>query len=151
MGKYFDNSEFLVEFRVFKETNVKTEKLGEMLLKLAKHKSTEGKFSSYTWKDEMISESIFTCLRYLHKFDEKIENPNPWGYFSKIIHNSFLNYISQQKKHSVIKDTCYNNLDFIQDGFEEDETKYFNIHAIDYQLIVGNKKRRRRKKRKKKK
>ena len=72
--------------------------------------------------------------------------------YGKIIHNAFLNYIAKQKKHSNIKDVCYKNLDFLlEDSCYEkgSEAQYFNVSAIDYQVIRGKKKKKRRKKKKK--
>jgi len=144
---YINNKKLLEEIEKYKETGIKTEELGRMLLLLAKRYSNKGSFNGYTWKEDMIAESVLTCIKYMHNFRTDVDSPNPFAYFSRIIHNSFLNYISKQKTHSIIKDTCYKNLDFIMpDENQEDEYKYFYIHGIDYQPIIGNKKKKRKKK-----
>lgn len=144
---YIKNENLLKELKIYEETKVQTEELGRMFLLLAKRYSERGNFAGYSWKDDMIGESVLTCLKYMHNFDVNIDNPNPFAYFSRIIHNSFLNYISKQKTHSKIKDICYKNLDFITpDSNVDDENLYFNIHGIDYQPIIGNKKKKKRKK-----
>jgi DNA-directed RNA polymerase specialized sigma24 family protein len=137
----------LDEIKTFKEDKIQTEELGRMFLLLANRYSDKGSFSGYSWKDDMICEAVLTCLKYMHNFDTSIENPNPFAYFSRIIHNSFLNYISRQKKHSRIKDICYKNLDFITpDSNTDNDWKHFEVNGIDYQLIRGNKKKKRVKK-----
>ena len=100
----------------------------------------------------MIGEAVLTCVKYMHNFDVNKEGANPFAYFSKIIHNAFLNFIAKQKKHSNIKDVCYKNIDFLTDDscFEYgSEAQYFNVSAIDYQAIRGKKKKKRRKRKKK--
>ena len=145
---YINNENLLHEIKIFQETGERTEKLGNMLLLLAKRYSDKGSFAGYSWKDDMQCEAVLTCLRYMHNFDVNIENPNPFAYFSRIIHNSFLNYIAKQKKHSTIKDICYKNLDRIipEVGIDESDFSFFDVCGIDYQVIRGNKKRKKRKK-----
>lgn len=144
---YLNNKDLLEEIRIYKETGEQSERLGKMFLLLAKKYSERGNFAGYTYKDDMICEAILTCLKYMHNFDPTIENPNPFAYFSRIIHNSFLNFISKQKKHSAIKDICYKNMDFLsQDINEERDTCYFDVNGIDYQQIRGNRKKKKRRK-----
>jgi DNA-directed RNA polymerase specialized sigma24 family protein len=145
---YINNESLLKEIKSFSETGIQSEELGRMLLLLAKRYSDRGSFSGYSWKDDMICEAVLTCLKYMHNFDVNIDSPNPFAYFSRIIHNSFLNYISKQKKHSQIKDICYKNIDFITpDPNSDDDRNYFDICGIDYQTIRGNKKKKKRKRR----
>lgn len=148
MAKYINNKNLLNEIHKFKETGKKTEKLGKMLLLLAKRYSDKGSFYGYTWKDDMIGEAVLTCIKYMHNFDPTIENPNPFAYFSRIIHNSFLNYISKQKIHSNIRDICFKNLDLILPDYNEDNNQNFKFFSIDYQQIRGNKKKKKKKKKK---
>lgn len=143
--KYINNKNLLTELEIYKETGEKTEELGRMFLLLAKRYSDRGSFSGYTWKDDMICEAVLTCIKYMHNFDVEIDNPNPFAYFSRIIHNSFLNYISKQKVHSMIKDICYKNIDFIMPESNDDDWQNFQVSGINYQLIRGNKKKRRKK------
>jgi DNA-directed RNA polymerase specialized sigma24 family protein len=143
---YINNKNLLAELRTYEETGERTEELGRMFLLLAKRYSDRGNFAGYSWKDDMICEAVMTCIKYMHNFKTEIENPNPFAYFSRIIHNSFLNYIAKQKTHSKIKDICYKNIDFITPDAKEDDWQNFDICAIDYQLIRGNKKKKRKKK-----
>jgi len=145
---YINNENLLAEIKIYSETEVQTEELGRMLLLLAKRYSSRGSFAGYSWKEDMVCEAVLTCLRYMHNFDVNIEKPNPFAYFSRIIHNSFLNYISKQKKHSQIKDICYKNIDFItpNSGGSDDEWSHFEVSGINYQAIRGNKKKKKRKK-----
>lgn len=147
---YVDNEKLLREVKRYKETGCKSEELGEMILLIATKYAEKGSFAGYSWKDDMICEAVLTCLKYMHNFDVEKEKANPFAYFSKVIHNAFLNFISKQKKHSSIKDVCYKNLEFLtQDVCFDSEVQYFNISAIDYQAIRGKKKKKRKRRKKK--
>lgn len=146
---YINNENLLKEIKTYIETGEQTEELGGMFLLLAKRYSDRGSFAGYSWKEDMICEAVITCLKYMHNFDVTVDKPNPFAYFSRVIHNSFLNYISKQKTHSKIKDICYKNLDFLAPEPTDDERKYFDLKGIDYQTIRGNKKKKKRKRKKK--
>jgi DNA-directed RNA polymerase specialized sigma24 family protein len=144
---YVDNDKLLKEIVKFKETGEKSEELGKMFLLLATRYSEKGSFSGYTWKDDMIGEAVYTCLRYMHNFKVDKDKANPFAYFSKVVHNSFLNFIQKQKTHSNIKDICYKNLDILTQDFSgTSDMEYFNVFGIDYQPIRGKKKKKRKKK-----
>ncbi len=145
-NKLIENDELIEEIKIFKETGEKTEELGRMILVLAQRYSNSGKFASYTWKDDMVCDAVYTCLKYLKNINPYIENSNPLSYFKLTIFRSFLNYIAKQKKHIKIKDTCYNNADLVlNEGFREDEISFFDVHGIDYQQIKGKKKKKKKK------
>jgi DNA-directed RNA polymerase specialized sigma24 family protein len=146
--KYLDNQKFLEEIKKYQKGN-KTENFGKMILLISRKYAERGCFSGYSWKDDMIAEAALTCIKYINSFDVKKANPNPFAYFSKIIHNAFLNYIAKQKKHSSIKDTCYKNMElFDTDQLEDNDLKYFNISSLDYECIRGGEKNKRRKRKK---
>jgi DNA-directed RNA polymerase specialized sigma24 family protein len=146
---YVNNAELLEEVRKYKNTGVQSEALGNMVLKIATKYADKGSFAGYSWKDDMIGEAVLTCVKYMHNFDTEKEKPNAFAYFSKIVHNAFLNFISKQKTHSAIKDICYKNIDFLlKDPF--DEVRVFDVCGLDYQSIRGNKKRRKKKKKEEK-
>jgi DNA-directed RNA polymerase specialized sigma24 family protein len=127
---YISNKDILPELAKYKETGDISERLGDSILIIARNYSNKGSFSSYTWREDMVSEAVLTCLRYMHNFDPtKSETPNPFAYFTTICHNSFINYIRKQKKHSKIKDICYKNHSML------DEAGYYSIKGIDYQLL----------------
>jgi len=130
---YVNNKDLLVEMINYRETNHITEELGRMIFEIAKNFASKGSYSGYTWKEDMISESVLTCLKYMHNFDpNKQKYPNPFAYFTTIIYHSFLNYIKKQKKHSEIKDICYKKINLLE---EDNYGDYYLIKAIDYQIL----------------
>jgi DNA-directed RNA polymerase specialized sigma24 family protein len=147
---YVDNSKLLEEVKKYLKTGRYSEELGHMILLIATKYAEKGSFAGYSYKDDMICESILTCVKYMHNFKVKKKNANPFAYFSKVIHNAFLNFIAKQKKHSNIKDVCYKHIDFLtQNVCLDSEQEYFNVTAINYQVIRGKKKKKRRKRKKK--
>jgi DNA-directed RNA polymerase specialized sigma24 family protein len=125
---YVTNSQLMPYIFKYRETGTVPEELGAMLLKIAENYSNKGSFHGYTWKDDMVADAVFTCIRYIHNFDPiRYEDPNPFAYFTSIVRNAFLNYIRKQKKHSKIKDVCYNNCHLI-----EKDKDFFETKGIDY-------------------
>lgn len=111
---YVTNKQMIVEIKKYQDSKCISNELGKMILSIATNFANKSNFAGYTWKEDMIGEAVYTCVRYIHNFDVKKEgregNINPFGYFTKIIYHSFINYIKKQKKHSDIKDICYNNI-----------------------------------------
>lgn len=130
---YIRNKDLLHELKKYKESGVIEEKLGLMIRQIAINYSNRGNFASYTWKEDMVSDAILICFKYMNNFDpEKQKNPNPFSYFTTIIHNAFVNYIKKQKKHSDIKDICYKQCYLID---EENSLYHYAIKGIDYQIM----------------
>lgn len=128
---YVTNKDLLLEIQEYKKTGIVSEELGEMILSIAKNYATKGSFSGYTWKEDMISESVLTIIKYIHNFDPE-KSKNCFAYFTTIIYHSFLNYIKKQKKHSEIKDKCYKQLHLLE---EDNYNDYYLIKAINYQVL----------------
>ncbi|HRR48401.1 MAG TPA: sigma factor [Bacteroidales bacterium] len=123
---YIKNSDLLAEIVVYKTKGRASEELGKMLLTIAENFSSKGSFAGYTWKKDMISEAVLTCLKYLKNFDED-KSQNAFAYITQICKNAFLTYIKEQNKHSDIKDICYREYMFL--------VNKPSSSAIDYQSI----------------
>ncbi len=131
---YIKNEEMMPLIFEYRRSGLCSEDLGKALLTIATNYANKGNFHGYTWKEDMISEAVLTCIRYMHNFDPmRFEKPNPFAYFTSIIRNAFLNYIRKQKKHSIIKDYCYNHYENLA---EED---FFVDKGIDYTELKNDK------------
>ena len=62
---YINNKKLLTEIKKYKENGIRSEELGKMFLLLAKRYSSRGSFAGYSWKDDMIAEAVFTCIKYI--------------------------------------------------------------------------------------
>jgi len=130
---YIRNEDILPHIFEYRATGRISNQLGGILLQIAQNLASKGSFHGYTWRDDMVSDAVLTCVRYLHNFDPiRYESPNPFAYFTSIMRNAFLNYIRKQKKHSEIKDWCYNNHHLLN---EECEMEGFSERAIDYTIM----------------
>lgn len=84
------------------------EYIGECIFKIATRLATKPNFASYTYKDEMISDGIEVCIRYIHNFNPEKSN-NPFAYFTQIIYYAFLQRIQKEKKQAYIKAKSFEN------------------------------------------
>lgn len=125
---YLENSDILTELTEFRKKGIVSEELGIMIVKIANNYSKLGSFSGYTWREDMVSEAVLTCIKYLHNFNPD-KSSNPFSYITTICKNAFINYITKQKKHSNIKDICFKNKDIFN------ETGYVE-KAINYERII---------------
>ena len=142
---YVKNKDLLAELTIYREENIMTDNLGMMIKQIATNYSNKGNFASYTWREDIISEAVLTCLRYMHNFDpNKMAKPNPFAYFTTVIHNAFINYIRKQNKHSEIKDVCYKKAHIL-----DEDNFHFTPKAIDYRDLRKYDKPVKRKKKKK--
>ena len=127
--KYVKNDELLKELKKCKENNNKVSNtLGKYFYLIAKNLSNKSNFTGYTWKEEMINEAVYTCIKYCKNFNPEKSN-NAFAYVTQICYNAFLIYIKKQKKHSDIKQILYDKKNLIT----EDER--YTYSSIDYTLF----------------
>jgi hypothetical protein len=128
--------------------------IGKCLMKIAQRFSYMPKFCNFPYKDEMVSDSIENCLRYIDNFDPE-KSTNPFSYFTQIIYYAFLRRIQKESKQQYIKyksiqDQKINSDDFeIKSLMENSGTVEFNIHMqefMDTYEFYNEKKPKRKKK-----
>lgn len=137
-GHYVKNADLLAEIIIFKQTGIATDNLGYMLLSIANNYTTKGNFIGYTWKNDMVGDAMLTCLKYLKNFDPA-RSSNAFAYITQICKNSFKAHIKEQKKHSEIKDRCYQGYVSLVEYTNDKGQK-----AIDYEILSSGKKRKKR-------
>jgi len=127
---YVDKKEMFAELVKYHTTDIISEELGEMFLKIARRFTNMYCFSSYTYRDELVNSAVHRMVEYIGKFDIKRPNPNPFCYFTQIAYNQILTVIKKEKQQSYIKSTCR---DIIWDDLSQDEQlKYTkNIGDVD--------------------
>jgi DNA-directed RNA polymerase specialized sigma subunit len=134
-NNYVTNKQLLPILKKYKETGILSEELGKMFYLIARNLSHKSNWSSYTWKEDMIQEAVFTCTKYIKNFDSN-KSQNPFAYITQICNNCFIAYVKKQKKHSNIKDTCYKEIDKL----DEQNNVWIN-KSIDYTVLISNKKK----------
>lgn len=76
--------------------------IGQCLMLIAQRVSHKPNFSSYSYREEMISDAIENCIMYIDNFDPA-KSSNPFAYFTQIIHFAFIRRIQKEKKQQYIK------------------------------------------------
>lgn len=103
---YVSNVELLEEIKDYKKTGICSERLGHMLILMAKNYSSKGNFAGYTWRQDMVSNAVYTCIKYLHNFNPE-KSSNAFSYITQIMGNAFKLTIIEEKKFGHIKNICY--------------------------------------------
>jgi hypothetical protein len=128
--------------------------IASQFLLLAKKLSTRFNFSGYSWKDDMISDAVISCLRSAHKFNSEV-SPNAFGFFNILCWRAFVDVIKIEKEHSYIKAKMFyaipeDSFD-VQDqdvddfSFVQEFIPYFDVQDFekkDQERRIKNKKKR---------
>ena len=135
---YVDNKKFLVAMTEWRLKYDKAEKakrkqpavtnyIGECFLKIANHLSYRPNFINYTYRDDMISDGIENCLRYMSNFNPNKSN-NPFAYFTQIIYYAFIRRIQKEKKQQDVKAKLIANsgAEMMMDSLVGDDAQYKN-------------------------
>ena len=130
---YIDPDDLMESVKDYLKTGVMSNRLGSMILEIARNFSSKGSFRDYTWVDDMVGEAALTCVKYLKRFDPNKSN-NPFAYITTICRNSFIQYIKKQKKHSNIKDVCFNKKGQVSSIGIDEEGNICTI-GIDYRRL----------------
>jgi hypothetical protein len=117
---YVDNEKLYQELVVYKkayddaiaagtETPRLSNYIGSCILKIAYNLSTKGQFVNYTFRQEMISDGIENCIKYVHNFDPDFVPHNPFAYVTQIVRYAFIRRIKdesyeQYKKMKELQD-----------------------------------------------
>ena len=99
---YINNKIFYEEICKYHETGKVSEKLWLKFWKLADNYSHLKCFNGYSYLEDMKSEAMIRCVKYVASFDH-INKKNPFAYFTTVIHNSFLQFITKEKRQQSRK------------------------------------------------
>ena len=103
-----------------------------MLLTIANKYSSKSNFYGYTWKDDMVSEAVCTCIRYLRNFNPE-KSTNAFAYVTQIIKNAFKLVIIENNRHGIIKDKCHRGFGAYQ---EENGFIGYGQLALNYENVL---------------
>jgi hypothetical protein len=108
------------------------EYIGKCILDIAQHLAYKYNFIGYSFRDEMISDGIENCLRYIDNYD-CVNYKNPFAYFTQINYYAFVRRIGREKKQSAIKAKLIREIPmelFALQGHEDDGE--FHHAFMDY-------------------
>ena len=110
---YVDNKKFFAAMVEYKKEVDEADKqgkprpqipnyIGECFMQIAQHLSWKPNFIRYTYRDDMVSDGIENCIKYIDNFDPEKTN-NPFAYFTQIIFYAFLRRIQREKTQLYVK------------------------------------------------
>lgn len=119
---YIDNEKFSIELgawaKIAREHLERGERyqmsnyLGHCIQMIAQNVSLKHNYVGYSFRDEMVSDAIVGCIRYLHNFNyEKVvaagKKPNAFAYVTQLVNNHFGKRILDERKEQYIKLKSY--------------------------------------------
>lgn len=76
--------------------------IGECIMMICTNLARKHQFSGYHFKDEMIADAIYHCIRYIDSFDIDKSN-NPFSYFTQAAYYQFIKRIQTEKQQLYIR------------------------------------------------
>ena len=113
--------------------------VAECMVKMANRLSQKAGFVNYTYREDMIGDSLESCLRYIHNFDPA-KSTNAFAYITQIIHNAFIRRIQKEQKQLYVKMKIIDQSNFV-DSYERqdgDGTNYNNSYVTYLQENKGD-------------
>jgi hypothetical protein len=102
-GHYVTNAQLLPAVLEAKELGKVTDKLIGMIWMIAERYSRKGNFVGYSFREDMVAAAIANLCNNALKFNPE-KSANPFSFYTTAIHNSFLQYMADEKKHRKVRD-----------------------------------------------
>lgn len=103
VGHYVRNADLIPAIIEAKEVGRVTDKLIVMIRTISENYSRKANFAGYSFREDMVSSAVENLCKHALKFDH-LKYSNAFAYYTSAIHNSFLQYIANEKKHLNIRD-----------------------------------------------
>ncbi len=103
VGHYVRNADLLPAVIAAKEKGEITKELIMMIQLIANNYSKKWRFANYSYREDMVSVAVENLCKNALKFDT-VKYSNPFSYYTSAIHNSFLQYMAEEKKHRTLRD-----------------------------------------------
>ena len=103
-GHYVRNADLLPAVIEAKQAGKVTNKLIKMIQMIADRYSKKHLFVNYSYREDMVSMAVENLCKNALKFDHE-KYSNPFAFYTTAIHNSFLQYLADEKKHRNIRDS----------------------------------------------
>ena len=139
-GHYVTNAVLLPAVIEAKAENKVTDKLIRMIWMIAERYSRKGNFIGYSFRADMVSAAVMNLCNNALKFNPE-KGSNPFSFYTTAIHNSFLQYMADEKKHRNIRDALLidagSNPSFNFMQGEKDEV-HFEVKESDEAHVHAN-------------
>ena len=120
--------------------------IGQSILNIATKMAGRSNFVGYTFKSEMIGDSLEDCVKYLKNFNPAKalaagKKPSAFSYVSRIIWFGFLRRMAKEKKQHELKQTLLYRtgiIEAIAHLQEHDETDYNNLYLANIMSMASD-------------
>jgi DNA-directed RNA polymerase specialized sigma subunit len=143
-GKEFvNNEEFKLKLKEYNDNRKQllsegkpipqvTEYLGRCFMMIAESLSRKPYFIGYSFRDEMVSDALMDCIKYIDKFDAE-RGTSAFAYFSQICYFAIVRRIKKENNQTKIKSEIVQNLGSLFDEIAlqevDDGNQYHNSLA----------------------
>jgi DNA-directed RNA polymerase specialized sigma24 family protein len=105
-------------------------------MKIAEHLSYNHMFVKYSYREDMIGDSIENAIRYMDSYDPE-KYSNPFAYFTEVMKNAFWRRRAREEKQSYIKKKLIESSGDFFSTQKGDKGKYENS-VIEFARENGN-------------
>ena len=137
VGHYVRNADLLPAVLEAKELGVVTTKLISMIQRIAERYSSKHNFARYSYREDMVSVAVTNLCNNALKFNPE-RSSNPFSFYTSAIHNSFLQYMAEEKKQRNIRDALLADAganpsyNFLEKEKDERDFELKNSDFVDY-------------------
>jgi DNA-directed RNA polymerase specialized sigma subunit len=82
---YVDRNEMTLEVKKSLDQDKLTDKMVEMLMRIAKEISKKLRYRDETQRDDCVQQGLYNALRYWRNFKPELPNANAFSYFTQLI------------------------------------------------------------------
>jgi hypothetical protein len=100
---YINNADLLKQLEISNQQGKMTNELTKMLMLLTHRFAMKGRFSNYTYNDDMQSFALLTIVKVWKGFNAEKSN-NPFAYFTQTIKHAFFQFDNSERKQRDIRD-----------------------------------------------
>lgn len=121
---YLNNKDMMAQLRLCHEQDKMTDEFAKMIMLLAERYGSRYEYSDYSPHiEDMKAVAVTNVVRAWRSFDLERYN-NPFAYFTQAIKHTFWQYVSQEKKHRLNRDTILISMgELPSDTYMEDYRK----------------------------
>jgi DNA-directed RNA polymerase specialized sigma24 family protein len=102
----------------------------QSMMRIANKLSYKPNFINYTFKEDMVSDALYDCVRFAKKFNPE-KSTNPFSYITTICFNAFLRRIDKEKSQRYIKAMIVNETD-TSAFFDNQDHEANDVYANQY-------------------
>lgn len=106
-----------------------TDFIGTCVMDICYNLARKHQFSGYHFKDEMIADAIYHCIRYIDSFNIEKSN-NPFSYFTQAAYYQFIKRIQLEKEQLYIRCKSTMGSNIFTESLEHDQAGN-DIHTQD--------------------